>query len=144
MNRRSFIGAILALGAAPAIVRASSLMGFKETASPILLHQAQDIVIATQMPTQEEVKKLWPGADLASDYSDDEEDNSFGTNDQCMYIRDDGIIVMCRPSHAAMTAGGPHPLKLYDGVLRDNPKRVPSGRRMAAESRFNFLLGTFR
>lgn len=39
MNRRNFIGTVLALAAAPAIVRASSLMPVRSIATPVLIGQ---------------------------------------------------------------------------------------------------------
>lgn len=55
MNRRAFLGSILALGAAPAIVRASSLMPIRPPESQILRYTGWEIIEVTRVPTVVEV-----------------------------------------------------------------------------------------
>ena len=150
MERRSFLAGILALGAAPAIVRATSLMGFAEAPRPIILPAAQDIVIATAMPTQAEARKLWPGADLAK-RTDDGYDVTldvmgFTRDAPVLCKRPDGILVMASEQAIMWSQNGPYPLsrvaddfKILDYKYPPPKRRTP--RQVEAQSRFNFVLG---
>jgi hypothetical protein len=144
MERRSFLAGILALGAAPAIVRATSLMGFAQAPRPIILPAAQDIVIATAMPTQAEARKLWPGADLQPDFDATWE----GVHRKVLCKRPDGILVMADDQAIMWSQNGPQPLsrvaddfKILDYRYPPPKRRTP--RQVEAQSRFNFVLGTF-
>ena len=144
MDRRSFIGSILALAAAPAIVRASSLMGFKEAPRPIVLPQ-EGIILATQMPTPDQARKFWPGADLPFDdaYWPDT------PNGKVLCLRKDGILVMADRQAIEWSQGGPQPLTMCKPEFKPLDYRYPPPKRrtprvVEAQSRFNFVLGTFR
>lgn len=151
MDRRSFIGSILALAAAPAIVRASSLMGFKEAARPILLPaSAGDIIIANEMPPAAffdapgKPRQYWPGADLAADYGAETADDI-----PMLCTRPDGILVMAPPTaiRLSQTMGMPlTPVGASFKILdyRYPPAKARTPRVVEAQSRFNFVLGTFR
>jgi hypothetical protein len=149
MERRSFLAGILALGVAPAIVRASSLMGFKEASRPIIL-PAGDIVIAKEMPTEAEARKFWPGADLAKRTDDGYDVMGFTARDAPVLCkRPDGILVMANEQAIMWSQNGPQPLsrvahdfKILDYKYPPPKRRTP--RQVEAQSRFNFVTGTFR
>lgn len=64
MNRRNFIGTVLALAAAPAIVRASSLMPVRALATPVLIGHVDNFSLyvtpfAYERWTQRMAEKLY-------------------------------------------------------------------------------------